>query len=921
MTSAPSGEVTFLFTDVEGSTELWDRTPDSMKVALTEHDARVNAAVERHNGYVFTKAGDSFAVSFASPHDALAAAIEGQLSLLEPVGGMALKVRMALHTGTATVRDGDYFGVVVNRAARLMSAGHGGQILMSRMTADLLSEQLPGDLGLIDLGEHRLKGLAQPERIFQLRHPDLDDRVRRLRALEGPACNLPPQLTSFVGREREVATVQGLLAANRLVTLMGTGGAGKTRLALHAARDLLEMFPDGIQLVELAAITDDGVLVDEVAQVVGAQAKPGTETVDAVANAIGERSVLLILDNCEQLDAAVAELVRRLLSACPDVKVLATSRELLGVDGECVYRVPSLDLPPDGADAEASLEYDSVRLLAERAKLSEADFRVDDTNVADVVDICRHLDGIPLAIELAAARLRMMSPAQIATRLDERLRLLVDTSKHGSQRHHTLQAAIDWSYNLLDERERMLFRRLSWFSGDFSLEAAEDVGEFGPSDDVAVIDVLASLLDKSIVAPEHGVSGTMRYRLLESMRLYGRVRLAESDELTDIGVRHLDYYTQLSEAMQAQQREGDLGSALAQRDEEEDNLRAALRWALDERRFDFAGRIVGALGYLWYAGGLYREGIEWCRELFSYEPELPDDLNAAVLHAYGTLLGSWAQPVEGATLLRREVELRRRLADPVRLASALNNLGNVLQDIGDYVDGEVMLRESIAWWRSAGESPSLSFVSLGYGYLARGDHQRAAELFGEALVEASSVEDAYGTALATALLGLCSSLDGDTVEARRLVQDARARFEDLRVAPAVADADFNLAVISRDEGRSIDAAWKLLASLSVPEGLWYLAAQFWIMQVASSIIRDHGTAAKLIGAAVAHYDGSAEVQPAFVLIDLEATRRALIEQLGEKAFDRHVTVGRTLTQPDAVSLAVSALHDLIDHDETEQTDD
>jgi predicted ATPase/class 3 adenylate cyclase len=915
MTTPPSGQVTFLFTDVEGSTVLWDQQPDEMKPALAEHDRRIRSAVAAAGGYVFTTAGDSFAVAFSSVESALNAATVAQLSLLEPSGNLELRVRMGMHTGTASMRDGDYFGVVVNRCARLMSVAHGGQVLLSQISADLLRERLPDEVDLIDLGEHMLKGLADTERIYQLLHSPLETEFPPLRTLEGPSSNLPTQLTSFVGRERELGELHGLLAGNRLVTLTGSGGAGKTRLALHVASDVQRDFPDGVRLVELAAITDSDVLVDEVAAVFGAQASPDTPLVETMVAAIGQRRMLLVLDNCEQLVSAAASLSEQMLSSCPNLRILATSRELLSVEGEIVYRVPSLAVPESDVDSNTAYEYDAVELFVERAQLASPDFRVTDLNVEHVAVICSHLDGIPLALELAAARLRIMSPAQIAARLDERF-LSVGGERSRSTRQRTLRGAIDWSHNLLEEPERVLFRRLSCFTGDFTVEAAEYVCSGSIVDEEDVAELFFGLVDKSMVAPEHGAGGFTRYQLLESIRHFGLQRLEEAEETVSTSIRHMEYYAQFCEVINAKRRSGHMGEALGDLDENEDNLRAALRFSLDQKCLEVTAQMVGELWYLWYTAGLYREGIEWCSQLFDQDPDLPDATRAGALHAYGTLLGSWAQPEIGAVMLEQEVDLRRRLADPARLAAALNNLGNLLHDLGRFDAAEDNLREAIDQFRTAGESPTLALSSLGYGYMHAGNFEQAASLYAEALDEAVAVEDAYGVALATTHLGQCAMHQGRLAEGRVLVEDARERFVELKVTPGIANADFNLAVIDRGEGQVVDAAWRLLASLEAPEAHWYLAGQYWILQVVASITADNRCAAQLIGAADVHYASADGEQPAFILEDLAATRQLLESRLGRAALDRDIGVGGRLTLVQVIALAAETLHALIASVET-----
>ena len=404
MPPPPTGIVTFLFTDVQGSTVLWDQHPTEMKAALADHDRRIRDAVESHRGYIFTTAGDSFSVAFAEVRDALDAVLELQLSLRDLTGDVELRVRSGIHTGEVTVRDGDYFGSSVNRCARIMSAGHGGQILISGSSRELLGDDLPEHLEIIDLGVHRLRDLTEPERILQVCHPELDHDFPKLRTLEGPGDTLPTQLTSFIGRDHEISEITALLRDRRLVTLTGPGGAGKTRLSLEVADRVILDHGDGIRLVELAAISDTEVFVDEVAQRFGATRVADVPLGETIAATIKDRRMLLILDNCEHLVEPVARLTSDLLLACANLHVIATSRERLAITGEVVYRVPSLSLPPVGIDVDQSLEYDAIRLFVERGQLADPGFQVNESNVADIASICRRLDGIPLALELAAAR-------------------------------------------------------------------------------------------------------------------------------------------------------------------------------------------------------------------------------------------------------------------------------------------------------------------------------------------------------------------------------------------------------------------------------------------------------------------------------------------------------------------------------------
>ena len=901
------GEVTFLFTDIEGSTALWERQPDAMRAALAEHDRRLRDAVHGYGGYIFATGGDSFAVAFETASQAVAAAVQGQLSLREPAGELTLAVRMGLHTGGASARDGDYFGPAVNRAARLMSAAHGGQILLSHTTSRALGESPPGGVTRLPLGVHRLKDLSEPEEIHQVVHPDLRAEFPKIRTLGDHGQSLPVQLTSFVGRERELGEVCELLRRHRLVTVTGLGGSGKTRLALQAAAELAESFPDGIHLVELAALSDPDIFVDEVADRLGARATAGVPLVQTLVSTVGQRRMLLLLDNCEHIIEPVASLAHRLLRGCPGLRVLATSRELLGVDGEALHRLAPLGLPRSGAQPHQALQFDAVRLFADRARLAGLDFELTAANVEDVIAICRRLDGIPLAIELAAARVRAMSPGQIAQRLGERFKLLAMSSRSRSKRQQTLLAAIDWSHDLLTEPERIAFRRLSCLASDFSLEAAEQVCAGDPIEEYEVVDLLSALLDKSMIVSGHGQEGAVRYEYLESMREYGRRHLEASGEDHAVGLRAVQWHARLAEAIQSRQRQGDLAGALHELQVEEDNLRASLRWAIDARQVHEAGRIIAALGFLWYVAGLHREGIQWCSELLALHPELGDEVHAGVLHSYGTLLGSWLHPDRGAEMMAEQVKIRRRLGNPARLAAALNNLGNLQYDLGDFEAAQLSLQEAAEQYRVAGESPTMPLSALASGHLQAGHVDRAMQLYREALEEADRAGLAYAVAVATSGLGQCAVHAGQHEQARAHLERARSAFEALKVMPGVADADYHLAWVARAQGAPDEAARRLLLSLTTPGAHWYDSAQFWLMQLTASVIEDLVAAAMLVGAATAHYRSCQVAQSALLREDLARTRERLVERLGPTEFERRLDAGARMSQADAVRFAVHAL--------------
>jgi predicted ATPase/class 3 adenylate cyclase len=603
--SAPSGTVTFLFTDIEGSTGLWDAAPAAMRLALARHDAILRFAIESHGGHIFATGGDGFAAAFGRVVDAVAAATDAQSSLSAESwpAEATIAVRMGLHTGEVEERGGDYFGPGVNRAARVMAAGHGGQVLVSAATASLI-----GTAGLADLGEHRFAGLSAPERVFQI-------GSRTFPPLRGAAAvptNLPIERTSFVGRDQEINAVATSLRSLRLVTLTGVGGVGKTRLAAQVAAGMLDEFPDGVWLVELAPLIDALLVPTAVASAIGAPPSPGVETTEVVCRFLAQRRALLLLDNCEHVVDATAKFVDRLLIAAPRIRVLTTSREPLGVQGESVWRVPSL--PAEGAAGEIG---DAAALFAARAMLVSPTFTLDEQTRAYTVQVCRRLDGIPLAIELAAPRVRSMSVEQIADRLDERFRLLTRGGRTAVARQQTLQAAIDWSYQLLTPDERDLFDLLAVFTGDFDLTAATAVSG---RDEFEVLDLLDELADKSMLEADPSRD---RYRLLETLRQYGWGRLTAADRLLRARVAHAGYFAALADEQGTLLRTpGRQVAALDRLEADYDNLRAALAWLIESRQAVQAAQVLSRIIDL-FMSRHPAEGLGWFRQVIGISDELP----------------------------------------------------------------------------------------------------------------------------------------------------------------------------------------------------------------------------------------------------------------------------------------------------------
>jgi len=613
--SLPIDAVTFLFTDIEGSTALWEQDGARMSQALAAHDVLARSAVEGHQGKVVKTTGDGMHAVFQDALDALAATVDLQQALADPAAtnGISLRVRCGLHAGVVERRDNDYFGTPVNRAARIMNAAHGGQELLSQIVVDCVREKLPAAVALRDLGKVRLKDLSTPEHVYQVMHPHLRQEFPALRSLEATPNNLPQQPTSFIGREKELADVRRLLMRARTLTLTGSGGCGKTRLGLQVAADSLEHFPDGAWLVELAPLADPGLVPQTVATVLGVKEQPGKPIGQSLSEHLKDKRLLLLLDNCEHLLEGCAKLADLLVHQCSHLTILASSREALGIGGEQAYRVPSLSLPdPKRLHSLLSIaQFEAVQLFADRALLARADFKLTDQNASTLASICYRLDGIPLAIELAAARVRSLSVEEINRKLDERFRLLTGGSRTALPRQQTLRSLIDWSYDLLNDSEKQLLQRLTVFAGGWTLNATEQVCASEGTGDVEVLDLLTSLADKSLVVAEQD-DEHYRYRLLETVRQYARDRLLESGAGETYRDRHRDYFLTLAEEAAPKLNGAERAAWLRRLEEEHENLRAGLEWSLIEVGSETRLRFCSALYRFWWTQGYLSEGRGWC---------------------------------------------------------------------------------------------------------------------------------------------------------------------------------------------------------------------------------------------------------------------------------------------------------------------
>ncbi len=688
----PSGEVAFLFSDIEGSTARWDARPQAMQAALRRHDQLVRGAIERHRGYVFKTMGDAFCAAFAHCDDAVSAALEAQRALLREdwstVDG--LHVRVAIHVGRADERAGDYFGSAVNRVARLLSTAHGGQIILSGAAADAAEAHIPQGSTLRALGSFRLKDLQQPERVYQLVATDLPGNFKPLRTLDAIANNLPLQRTALVGRADDVAAVRGLLRESSLVTITGTGGVGKTRVALQCAADAIDRMSDGVWFVNLAPVSDPSLFAATVLSALG-EGSGGDSLAQLVAY-LSQKEVLLLFDNCEHLIDEAARVTAALQQRCPHVTVLATSREPLHVESERVYRLPPLDVT------------ESAQLFLQRARSAAPHFDSSAGNAALIEQICRHLDGIPLAIELAAARVRVLSLVELSQRLGERFRILTGGSRAALSRQQTLRALIDWSYDLLNDDEKVLFRRVSIFHGSFTLDAASAVCSDDDLNEWTIIDMLSSLVDKSLVVAN--VSSTQqRYYLLESIHEYAQDRMHEAGQAHRLGLRHACYFTDcMSGAYETWDREPSsrVFEALIP---DLDNVRGSLEWSLGEKNDTTLGmQLAGGAGPLFTRLSLLGEGIAWCDRALGEapEPKTADAARAAYVRSMmQNNLGEYPAALASA---QSALALYRCAQEERGTIRALSQVAQQFARAGHYEQARPVADEAIARARATGDA-------------------------------------------------------------------------------------------------------------------------------------------------------------------------------------------------------------------------
>lgn len=799
------GILSFLFTDIEGSTRLWEHEPNAMAAALGRHHAILEAAIVRHRGVVFRTVGDAFCAYFPTAREGVAAALDVQLALLDETWptSIPIRVRMAVHTGAPTRADGKSYDPILNRLARILGTAHGGQFVISTATREVLDDDGLG-AAIVDLGVHPLRDLARPERIYQVTTGPMPTQHPPLRSLAIFAHNLPEQLTTFVGRESELATLADQLSGSRLVTLIGAGGVGKTRLAIHAAAESADTFPDGTWLVELAALRDPGQVGPAIATTLSIPEDPGRSITDVLVRTLKDRKVLLVLDNCEHLVGEVAQVVESLLRACPKLSILATSREALGVPGEVRHRVPSL--PASEATSPA------VSLFVDRASAVRPDLTWNPDALDAVSQICVRLDGIPLAIELAAARVRLLPLPEIAKRLEARFELLTGGSRTAMPRHQTLRAAIEWSVDLLGDSEKRLLRTFGAFTGGCSIEAVEALG--------GTLEDLESLVEKSLILPED-YRGEPRFRVFETVRAYALEQLEDRGEREGVRARHAEYFVDLAERAAAGYRGPDQGQWLERIAADHENLLAALR---ETESPEIALRLAGALQGYWMIRGHYSVGRSAVAIALEKSPDrTPSPRLAKVLNAAGNLANLQGDFAAALEAYREALAIREELGDGQGVGMVLHNMGLIAFNQADHERAEPAFRRAVELLGAHGAPWELATAlhSLGMLDRARGRLDEAESRTREALAIRQKQEDLRGIALSLQALGEIALDRADGAVARTCFAQSLKLSEELGDQQGIAELLTLLAVLDVAEGRLDRAAEQLARALTQQIELGY----------------------------------------------------------------------------------------------------
>lgn len=951
----PSGTVTFLFTDIEGSTKLARQYPQTWESLRARHHAILREAITAKNGYVFQVVGDAFCAAFHNANDGILAAIDAQRKLqTENWGEAPIRVRMGLHTGEAELHEDEYHGyVTLNLVERVVSAGHGGQILISQATEILLRGESFEGVSLRDLGEYNLKGAAYPVHIFQVLAPDLPKEFPTLGALEVFPNNLPTQLTSFIGRGEERAEAKRLLSETHLLTLVGSGGTGKTRLALQIGAELIEHFRNGVWLVDLAPITDPAFIIQTAMAAFGITAERHRPAIDTLKDYLHAKSLLLILDNCEHMVEDCARFTEFILQAAPKVRILATSREALDIMGEQVYFVPSLSTPQSRqlTTSEDLTQYEAVQLFIERAALISPNFHLTKENASSIAQICSRLDGIPLAIELAAARSRSMPVEQIASHIDDRFRLLTGGSRTALPRHQTLRSLIDGSYDLLTETERILLRRLAVFKGGWTLEAAEIACAGESIDAFVVMDLLSNLVDKSLVLLEKNG----RYKFLETIRQYAHEKLLESGEMHAIREKHLAYFLDLTERKGTETLGANQIVALKFLDQEYENIREAIDWAIESGQVEEATQIGNALFPLyWWSRALFQEAYEKMMLILNHPATTKEKLFRAQALVFAVFYAEAAfvdwDPQQTKAMMEEAIEIAgfagvkgsyylwmaygiwgyfmigkdtagaekaldmglaiaRKLNNKIAIANTLQWQGLLAVEQKDYSRAQEFANEAIGLFREMGEHWGLarSLGVIGSVFYWQGDYAEAQRYFEEALAICRNLATRPNLIEVLGHLGQISALTAKYAQAEELLQERLFFEKDSGWAPDIEVCTTDLAYLHLYEGNPAPALALFRESLSLFENADKVRIAVGILGIASALFQSSPQnaeyAAQLLGSVQSVIDTIGIESLPYEKEQIMKTWIAVQDRLGEVNFEKCSSRGKAMTFDAAIALA------------------
>ncbi len=954
----PMGTVTLLFTDIEGSTRLLQQLGAVYEEVLADCRTLLRRAFQAHHGQEVDTQGDSFFVAFARATDAVSAAVAAQRTIASHAfpQGITVRVRMGLHTGEPSQTAEGYVGLDVHHAARIMGVGHGGQVLLSQATCDLVEHDLPDGVSLQDLGAHRLKDLQHKSHLFQLLIADLPADFLPLKTLESHPNNLPIQFTPFIGREQEVSAVQHLLQREsvRLLTLTGPGGTGKTRMALQVAAELSEVFLDGVFFVNLAPISDPALVVPTIAQTLHIKEVADQALLDLVNAFLREKQVLLLLDNFEQVVGAGVH-VATLLAACPQLKVLVTSREVLHVRGEQEFAVPPLSLPDPQRlpDLLALSQYEAVALFIQRAQAARPQFEVTTANAPAVAEICVRLDGLPLAIELAAARLKMLPPQVLLARLGQRLTVLTSGAWDVPARQQTLRNTIAWSYQLLAEHEQQLFQRLSIFVGGCTLEAAEVVCAPGGDGDAtgSVFEGVASLIDKSLLRQSELEGEEPRLLMLETIREYGLECLAKSGALEETRHAHATYYLHLAEQAEPQLRNAQQAVWLARLEAEHDNLRAALRWLREHGEREMALRLGGALWHFWMIRGHWNEGRTELSQALAAREGVAAAVRAKALNGAGVLMGNQGDHEQAMALCEESLALFRELGDTPGtalsllwlgaigwvtgdlarsrsrleealalfrvvddtwgIAISLEKLASVAVEQGEYSRARFLVEESLALYREVGDKRGIAnalFVWARMLFWSAGDLERARALLEESLVLSREVGDKGIESFGEFLLGMVAFFQGEYSRARFLLEESLALSKKMGYQRFIALGLFGLGSVAFVQGDSVTAYALLEESLALFRKIDDQSMMVYCLENLAVVVVAQGQltwGVRLWGAVETVREACGVPRPSAMRLLCEQSLATARAQVDEEAFAAVWAEGRAMTPEQALAAGLS----------------